>query len=98
MAYKHHHRAGKPRPDLEHTPGDPITKQFKIRAKQTELDKITELARDGVSLPARVIPAGVSKSELVRLALGLTDATPPKGEPGKSALVELQRRLKKGDT
>lgn len=75
-------------------PDDPIDKQFKIRAKQAELDKITELARDGVSLPARVIPAGVSKSELVRMAIGLTDATPPKGEPGKSALTELQRRLK----
>jgi hypothetical protein len=75
---------------------DPIDKQFKIRAKQAELDKITELARDGVSLPARVIPAGVSKSDLVRLALGLTDAVPPKGEPGKSALTELQRRLKEG--
>lgn len=77
-------------------PEDPIDKQFKIRAKQAELDKITELARDGVSLPARVIPAGVSKSELVRLAIGLTDASPPKGEPGKSALTELQRRLKGG--
>lgn len=75
---------------------DPISKQFKIRAKPAELEKITELARDGVSLPARVIPAGVSKSELVRLALGLTDAEPPKGEPGKSALTELQRRLKGG--
>lgn len=76
---------------------DPIDKQFKIRAKQSELDKITELARDGVSLPARKIPAGVSKSELVRLALGLTDAEPPKGEPGKSAVEELQRRLREAD-
>lgn len=76
---------------------DPIDKQFKIRAKQAELDKLTELARDGVSLPARVIPAGVSKSELVRLALGLTDAEPPRGQPGKSALTELQRRLREND-
>lgn len=79
-------------------PEDPIDKQFKIRAKQSELDKITELARDGVSLPARVVPAGVSKSELVRIAIGLTDAEPPKGEPGRSAVTELQRRMKEGKT
>lgn len=77
---------------------DPIDKQFKIRCKQRDLEKIEELARDGVSLPARTIPAGVSKSDLVRLALGLTDAEPPKGEPGRSALKELQGRLRKGDT
>jgi len=96
VAYKYSSRAGKPRPDLEHTPGDPIDKQFKIRVKQADLDKLTELARDGVSLPARKIPAGVSKSELVRLALGLTDPEPPKGEPGRSGLEELQRRMKGG--
>jgi hypothetical protein len=73
---------------------DPIDKQFKMRVKQAELDKLDELARDGVSLPARVIPAGVSKSELVRLALGLTDTEPPKGEPGKSALDELTKRVR----
>lgn len=77
---------------------DPIDQQFKIRVRQTDLDKLAELARDGVSLPARVIPAGVSKSELVRLALGLTDPEPPKGTPGKSAVTELQRRLKGGQT
>lgn len=96
MAYKYHHRTGQSRPGLEHTPGDPIDKQFKIRVKQADLDKLTELARDGVMLPARTIPAGVSKSELVRLALGLTDAAPPKGEPGRSGLEELQRRMKGG--
>lgn len=77
---------------------DPIDKQFKIRCKQSDLEKLTELARDGVSLPARTIPAGVSKSDLVRLALGLTDAEPPKGEPGKNAVEELQRRLREGNT
>lgn len=76
------------------TADDPIDRQFKIRCKPADLEKLTELARDGVSLPARVIPAGVSKSELVRLALGLTDAEPPKGEPGKGAVAELQRRLR----
>ena len=75
---------------------DPIKKQFKIRAKQADLDKITELARDGVELPARTIEAGVSKSDLVRQALGLTDAEPPKGEPGKNALAKLTRRVGKG--
>lgn len=73
---------------------DPIDRQFKIRCKTAELEKLEELARDGVTLPARTIPAGVNKSELVRLALGLTDAVPPKGEPGKSAVAELQRRLR----
>lgn len=77
---------------------DPLDHQFKIRVRQADLDKIAELARDGVTLPARTIPAGVSKSELVRLALGLTDAEPPKGEPGKNAVAELQRRLREGDT
>lgn len=77
---------------------DPLDRQFKIRVRQADLDKIAELARDGVSLPARTIPAGVSKSELVRLALGLTDAEPPKGEPGRSAVEELQRRLKGDNT
>lgn len=76
---------------------DPLDRQFKIRCKTADLDKIEELARDGVSLPARKIPAGVSKSELIRLALGLTDAEPPKGEPGKNAVEELQRRLREAD-
>lgn len=77
-------------PQVEN-PGD---QQFKFRATKADLEKITELARDGVELPARTIPAGVSKSELVRLALGLRDAEPPKGEPGKSALDELTRRVR----
>jgi hypothetical protein len=77
---------------------NPLDKQFKIRVSDGDLAKIAELARDGVSLPARRVPAGVSKSKLIRLALGLTDAEPPKGEPGKSAIEELQRRLKEGST
>lgn len=77
---------------------DPIDRQFKIRCTTADLEKLEELARDGVSLPARVIPAGVSKSDLVRQALGLTDAVPPKGEPGKSAVAELQRRIREGET
>lgn len=75
---------------------DPLDRQFKIRCTTADLEKIEELARDGVSLPARKIPAGVNKSELVRLALGLTDAVPPKGEPGKSAVEELRRRIGEG--
>lgn len=72
---------------------NPVDRQFKIRCTDADLEKLTELARDGVSLPARKIPAGVTKSELVRLALGLTDAEPPKGTPGKSAVEELRRRM-----
>ncbi|HXR30582.1 MAG TPA: hypothetical protein VN752_05535 [Solirubrobacterales bacterium] len=75
---------------------EPRDKQWKMRASQAEKDKIRELAQDGVSLPARKIPAGVDESELVRLALGLTDAEPPKGEPGKSAVEELRRRMGEG--
>lgn len=77
---------------------DPLDREFKVRCKTADLAKIEELSRDGVTLPARTIPAGVSKSELVRLALGLTDAEPPQGEPGKSAIAELQRRLGGADT
>lgn len=75
---------------------DPLDKQFKMRCTAGDKKKIAELARDGVSLPARKIPAGVSASELVRLALGLTDAEPPKGTPGKSAVEELRRRIGEG--
>lgn len=75
---------------------DPLDRLVRIRCTGRDLAKIEELARDGVTLPARTIPAGVSKRELVRLALGLTDAEPPRGEPGKSAVAELQRRLREG--
>ncbi len=77
---------------------DPLDRQLKIRCSTADLEKLEELARDGVTLPARTIPAGVNKSELVRLALGLTDAVQPKGEPGKSAVEELRRRIGEGDT
>jgi hypothetical protein len=76
---------------------DPLDRQFKIRCTSADLKRIGELSRDGVKLPARTIPPGSSKSQLIRLALGLTDSEPPKGEPGRGALEELQRRLKEGN-
>jgi len=94
VAYKYSPSTGRPRPDLEHTPGDPIDKQIKFRATDDELAAITRMARDGVTLPERKIPPGSSKSRLFRLALGLDD--PPDTTPGANALDELTRRMKRG--
>jgi hypothetical protein len=72
---------------------DPIDAQFKIRVREKDLETIERMARDGVTLPERKIPAGVNKSELTRLALGLDD--PPDTTPGTNALDELTRRVNK---
>jgi hypothetical protein len=72
---------------------DPIDRQFKIRVRDEDLETIERMARDGVTLPERKIPAGVNKSELTRIALGLDD--PPDTTPGANALVELTRRVNK---
>jgi hypothetical protein len=72
----------------------PLDKQFKIRVDDGDLKTIARMAHDGVTLPERKIPAGVSKSELVRLALELGD--PPATTPGANALDELTRRVRKG--
>lgn len=72
---------------------DPIDRQFKIRVRESDLEAIERMARDGVTLPERKIPAGVNKSELARLALGLDD--PPDTTPGVNALDELTRRVRK---
>jgi hypothetical protein len=72
----------------------PLNRQFKIRCSTEDLDALARMARDGVTLPERKIPPGVDKSELARLALGLDD--PPDTEPGKNALDELTRRVRKG--
>jgi hypothetical protein len=72
---------------------DPLDRQFKIRVRSSDLETLERMARDGVTLPERTIPAGVDKSELTRLALGLDD--PPETTPGKNALEELTRRVKK---
>jgi hypothetical protein len=72
---------------------DPIDRQFKIRVREADLETIERMARDGVTLPERKIPPGSSKSELTRIALGLDD--PPDTTPGKNALDELTRRVKK---
>ena len=93
MASKLHHATGKARPDLEHTPGDPIDRQFKIRVRAADLETIERMARDGVTLPERKIPPGSTKSELTRMALGLDD--PPATTPGANALDELTRRVRK---
>lgn len=73
---------------------DPLDRQFKIRCTTDDLDVIARMARDGVTLPARKIKPGVNKSELVRFALGLDD--PVETEPGRNALEELTRRVRKG--
>lgn len=79
-------------------PFDPVDKpknrQFKIRCDGEDLDAINRMARDGVTLPERKIAPGTNKSVFARLALGLDD--PPDTEPGKNALDELTRRVKKG--
>jgi hypothetical protein len=72
---------------------DPIDRQFKIRVREADLETIERMARDGVTLPERKIPPGSTKSELTRIALGLDD--PPDTEPGKNALDELTRRVRK---
>jgi hypothetical protein len=72
----------------------PLDRQFKIRVDDDDLAALERMARDGVTLPERKIPPGVNKSELARLALGLDD--PPDTEPGKNALDELTRRVRKG--
>jgi hypothetical protein len=72
---------------------DPLDTQFKIRVREKDLEAIERMARDGVTLPERKIPAGVNKSELTRLALGLDD--PPATTPGANALDELTRRVNK---
>lgn len=72
---------------------DPRKHQFKIRCNTAELETIDRYARDGVELPARKIPAGTKKSEFARLALGLDE--PVQTEPGKNALDELTRRVRK---
>jgi len=73
---------------------DPLNRQFKIRCTDDDLAALKRMAQDGVTLPARTIPPDVNKSELVRLALGLDD--PPATTPGKNALDELTRRVKRG--
>jgi hypothetical protein len=72
----------------------PLDRQFKIRVDDDDLAALERMARDGVTLPERKISPGVNKSELARLALGLDD--PPDTEPGKNALDELTRRVRKG--
>lgn len=72
----------------------PLTRQFKIRVDDDDLAALDRMAKDGVTLPERKIPAGTSKSELTRLALGLDD--PPATTPGANALDELTRRVRKG--
>jgi len=72
---------------------DPIDQQFKIRVRAADLKTIERMARDGVTLPERKIPPGTTKSELTRIALGLDD--PPETTPGKNALDELTRRVRK---
>jgi hypothetical protein len=72
---------------------DPIDRQFKIRVRETDLETIERMARDGVTLPERKIPPGSTKSELTRIALGLDD--PPDTTPGANALEEITRRVKK---
>lgn len=72
---------------------DPIDQQFKIRVRAEDLKTIERMARDGVTLPERKIPPGTTKSELTRIALGLDD--PPATTPGKNALDELTRRVRK---
>lgn len=72
---------------------DPIDRQFKIRVREADLETIERMARDGVTLPERKIPPGTTKSELTRIALGLDD--PPDTTPGKNALDELTRRVRK---
>ena len=72
---------------------DPIDRQFKIRVRESDLETIERMARDGVTLPERKIPPGSTKSELTRIALGLDD--PPDTTPGANALDELTRRVNK---
>ncbi len=72
---------------------DPIDRQFKIRVRESDLETIERMARDGVTLPERKIPPGSTKSELTRIALGLDD--PPATTPGANALDELTRRVRK---
>ena len=72
---------------------DPIDRQFKIRVRESDLETIERMARDGVTLPERTIPPGSTKSELTRFALGLDD--PPDTTPGANALDELTRRVNK---
>lgn len=72
----------------------PLTRQFKIRVDDDDLAALDRMANDGVTLPERKIPPGSSKSELTRLALGLDE--PPATTPGKNALEEITRRVKKG--
>lgn len=82
---------------MPYPPSDkPLDRQFKIRVDDADLKAITRMAKDGVELPARKIPAGVNKSELARLALGLDD--PPETTPGKNALEEITRRVNRGGT
>lgn len=72
----------------------PVGKQFKIRVSEEHLETLDRYARDGVTLPERKIPPGLDKSKLSRLALGLEE--PVDTEPGKNALDELTRRVRKG--
>lgn len=71
---------------------DPLDAQFKIRVRKRDLEAIGKMANDGVTLPARTIPAGVSKTELVRLALGLDDSA------SGSVLDDVTSRLRGGDS
>lgn len=72
----------------------PRDRQFKIRVDEADLESIARMARDGVTLSERKIPAGSNKTDFARQALGLDD--PPATEPGKNALEELTRRVRKG--
>jgi hypothetical protein len=80
---------------MPYPPSDkPLNRQFKIRVDDADLAALDRMAKDGVTLPARKIPPGSTKSELTRLALGLDD--PPDTTPGVNALEELTRRVRKG--
>lgn len=71
----------------------PLDKQFKIRVNDEHLRTLDRYKSDGVTLPERKIPAGLDKSELARLALGLEE--PVDTTPGANALHELTRRVRK---
>lgn len=78
---------------MPYPPSDkPLTRQFKIRVDDADLEALERMARDGVTLPERKISPGVNKSELARLALGLDD--PPDTTPGANALDELTKRVR----
>lgn len=72
---------------------NPLDRQFKIRVSDEHLKTLDRYAQDGVTLPERKIPAGLDKSELARLALGLEE--PVETTPGANALDELSRRVRR---